>query len=196
MEAKENGRVQLVNGERLLSIGADRFMTKVDGQKLDIDGRRRVSHVSWITARSFHLILDGRAYEIDIRETPTRMGADGGVRFLIRVNDSEFEVDALDRLGQIRSTLSAVQHRTARRESITAPMPGLVIRVEVTEGQAISAGQGLIVLEAMKMENEIRADMDGCVERILVQPGKAVEKGEPLLSLRDPGEFDGREGPS
>lgn len=66
---------------------------------------------------------------------------------------------------------------------IRAPMPGLVLRVEVEVGQELPAGGGLVVLEAMKMENEIRSPGPGKVKAILVEPGQAVEKGAPLVEL-------------
>jgi biotin carboxyl carrier protein len=62
-------------------------------------------------------------------------------------------------------------------------MPGLVLRLEVSVGATVRAGQGLIVLEAMKMENEIKAGLAGVVKAIHVAPGQAVEKGAPLVEL-------------
>lgn len=72
----------------------------------------------------------------------------------------------------------------ARRQlKVTAYMPGRVAAVLVEEGDAVTAGQGVIVLEAMKMENEIRAEHDGRVIKIFVQPGQAVDLGNPLFEL-------------
>ena len=62
-------------------------------------------------------------------------------------------------------------------------MPGLVVRVEVTIGQAVEAGTGLVVVEAMKMENELRAPHRGVVQQIHVSAGERVEKGAPLVTL-------------
>ena len=64
-----------------------------------------------------------------------------------------------------------------------APMPGLVVRVEVAEGQAVEAGAGLVVVEAMKMENELRATRAGMVKTVHVAVGQAVEKGAALVTL-------------
>lgn len=71
----------------------------------------------------------------------------------------------------------------AAGETITAPMPGNILRIEVTNGAAVKAGQILVVLEAMKMENEILAPRDGTVAQILVQKGSTVETGSPLVVL-------------
>ena len=69
---------------------------------------------------------------------------------------------------------------------VRAPMPGLVVRVEVTVGQEVAAGTGLVVVEAMKMENELRAHSRGLVEQIHVEAGQRVEKGAPLVTLGPP----------
>ncbi len=70
-----------------------------------------------------------------------------------------------------------------RRERVAAYMPGRVVTLLVQEGQEVAAGQGIVVLEAMKMENEIRAERDGTVSKIFVQPGQAVDTGNPLFEL-------------
>ena len=62
-------------------------------------------------------------------------------------------------------------------------MPGMVVRCEVKEGTTIAAGDGLLILEAMKMENEIRATRNGTVKRILVQDRQVVDKGDLLLTI-------------
>ena len=72
---------------------------------------------------------------------------------------------------------------TAAGETVSAPMPGAILRVEVSQGQAVKSGQLLLVMEAMKMENEILAPRDGTVAQVLVQKGTAVDTGAPLLVL-------------
>ncbi len=64
-------------------------------------------------------------------------------------------------------------------------MPGLIVRVNVKVGDPVEAGQGLVVMEAMKMENELRATGPGIVSRIEAQPGSAVEKGTLLVELKE-----------
>ncbi|GEM_PF-399858 len=76
-------------------------------------------------------------------------------------------------------------------EEIRAVMPGLVVQVEVQEGQRVQPGDGLVVISAMKMENEIRAPRAGMVERVTVREGQEVRKGELLCVIR-PEEGEGR----
>ena len=68
-------------------------------------------------------------------------------------------------------------------ESVNAPMPGNILKVNVTNGQAVKAGTVLVVLEAMKMENEIMAPKDGTVTQVLVSKGSTVDTGAPLVVI-------------
>ncbi|EEB74421.1 pyruvate/oxaloacetate carboxyltransferase [Thermococcus sp. AM4] len=72
---------------------------------------------------------------------------------------------------------------SASPNTVTAPMPGKILRVLVSEGQEVKTGQGLVVLEAMKMENEIPAPKDGVVKKIYVKEGDTVNTGDPLVEL-------------
>ena len=72
---------------------------------------------------------------------------------------------------------------TGSGEAVTAPMPGTILKVNVQNGQAVKAGQVLVVLEAMKMENEIMAPKDGTVTAVAVQKGASVDTGAPLVFI-------------
>ena len=72
---------------------------------------------------------------------------------------------------------------TGAGEPVTAPMPGTILKVNVTNGQAVKAGTVLCVLEAMKMENEIMAPKDGTVTQVVVSKGSSVDTGAPLVVL-------------
>ena len=72
---------------------------------------------------------------------------------------------------------------TGAGETVTAPMPGNILKVNVTQGQAVKSGTVLVVLEAMKMENEIMAPKDGTVTQVLVQKGATVDTGAPMVVI-------------
>ena len=72
---------------------------------------------------------------------------------------------------------------TGSGEAVAAPMPGTILKVNVQNGQAVKAGQVLVVLEAMKMENEIMAPKDGTITAVAVQKGASVDTGAPLVFI-------------
>ena len=77
----------------------------------------------------------------------------------------------------------AVPAVTGAGDAVTAPMPGTILKVNVQNGQAVKAGQVLVVLEAMKMENEIMAPKDGTVTQVVVSKGASVDTGAPLVII-------------
>jgi biotin carboxyl carrier protein len=77
----------------------------------------------------------------------------------------------------------AASRGTKRREQVTAYMPGRVVSVLVAAGAGVRAGEAVLVLEAMKMQNEIQAEHDGVIKRVCVEPGQAVESGDLLFEL-------------
>jgi biotin carboxyl carrier protein len=97
--------------------------------------------------------------------------------------------------GAARLTVDAVDERTrtiremsgggaeAAAKTVLAPMPGLVVKVEVEPGQTVKAGQGVLVVEAMKMENELKAPADGVIAEVKVAAGDTVDRGAVLLVL-------------
>ena len=104
-------------------------------------------------------------------------------RYTIWVDGFRHEVDALDERTRTIHDLAAAATGPRGPAPLVAPMPGLIVRVNVAVGQAVGAGMGLVVMEAMKMENELRATAAGTVKAIHVQTGQAVEKGMVLVEL-------------
>jgi pyruvate carboxylase subunit B len=107
----------------------------------------------------------------------------GRGRYTLWVDGYRFEVEALDERTRAIRDLSAANAAPSGPAPIIAPMPGLIVRVNVSVGDKVEAGQGIVVMEAMKMENELRATAPGTVQTIEVAAGTAVEKGALLVSL-------------
>jgi pyruvate carboxylase subunit B len=99
------------------------------------------------------------------------------------VDGYRFEAEALDERTRLIRDLSAASAAPRGPAPIIAPMPGLIVRVSVKAGDRVEAGQGIVVMEAMKMENELRAMAAGVVKSVEVEPGTAVEKGTLLVAL-------------
>jgi biotin carboxyl carrier protein len=118
------------------------------------------------------LLIDGKAHACDFE-------ARKGNQVRVYLGQSVFELEVLDER-KARRQLAAGGVGASGPQEIVAPMPGKIVRVLVKVGQAVKAGEGLIVIEAMKMENELRAARAGTVKEIAVQEGVAVEGGAKL----------------
>ena len=120
---------------------------------------------------------DGRQAEARIERTP-----DGGMR--VRIGAVTFEFDLLDEL-TARALLATGGRAVRKAKHVAAAMPGRVLRVLVAAGDAVSAGQPLVVLEAMKMENEVKAPAAGTVVEVPVRAGQTVARGQVLVRLAE-----------
>lgn len=118
---------------------------------------------------------------IDGRQTEVSAVARGRSRYLVTTRGWSGEVDVLDPLEHLAGGPAGEGRRSSDR--VTAYMPGRVVDVLVAEGDEVGAGQGVLVLEAMKMENEIQAEVAGVVRKLHVEPGQAVEAGDPLFDI-------------
>jgi len=108
---------------------------------------------------------------------------EGRGRYSLWVDGYRFEAEALDERRRALRDLTGAAKGPTGPAPITAPMPGLIVRVNVVPGDTVEAGQGVVVMEAMKMENELRATSAGKVRSVDVAAGTAVEKGALLVSL-------------
>jgi biotin carboxyl carrier protein len=162
---------------------------------VDLNGERKSVSIDGDTAR-FEADGSERAELADIEGSPVRMvklgtnvyrvvveKRQGKGRYTLWVDGFRFEVEALDERTRSIRDVSAANAGPSGPAPIIAPMPGLVIRVNVNPGDAIEAGQGVVVMEAMKMENELRATTPGIVKSVKVAPGTAVERGTVLVEL-------------
>jgi pyruvate carboxylase subunit B len=107
----------------------------------------------------------------------------GRGRYTLWVDGYRFETEALDERTRAIRDLSAASAAPVGPAPILAPMPGMIVRVSVRAGDRVEAGQGVVVMEAMKMENELRATAAGVVRSVEVAAGTAVEKGALLVAL-------------
>jgi biotin carboxyl carrier protein len=108
---------------------------------------------------------------------------EGRGRYTLWVDGYRFDAEALDERTRAIRALSAANAAPLGPAPIKAPMPGLIVRVNVKVGDRVEAGQGVVVMEAMKMENELRAIAAGTVKSVGVVPGATVEKGALLVAL-------------
>ena len=124
-----------------------------------------------------HLLVAGRSF--------TLVASAGEKRGLwdLHVDGARHVAEVIDERTRVIRGLTRAQAGPQGPKPVRAPMPGLIVRVEVAAGQRVSPGQGVVIMEAMKMENELRAEGEGVVARVLVAAGQPVEKGAVLIEF-------------
>lgn len=160
-----------------VTVGTREVQVELDADQVRVDGTAHTAHLTVISGTPLWLlVLDGVPITLPAERT-------GHGTWAVTSQGERLEVRAEDeRARHIRSLLGS-RGGAPRAGAVRAPMPGLVVRLMVAQGDTVAAGQGLLALEAMKMENEIRAPAAGVVIGVSVQPGQAVEKGQVLLEL-------------
>jgi biotin carboxyl carrier protein len=145
-------------------VGKSLYRVSVDGSEFLVDGKKT-------GFTNYSLIVDNRSFEVemDVKEDEYRVLVDG----------RNYHIDLIDerrvRLGGLQSGI-----QLQGRQNVAVPMPGKIIAVLVSEGDTVEKGQGLVIVEAMKMENEVRCPINGEVKEVRVKPGDAVEAGAVL----------------
>lgn len=160
-----------------VTIGQRTFEVDLTGETPLVDGRPVEATLTTVPGTTIrHLLAGGRSHALQASAGEQRGHWD------VSVGAERLTLDVADeRTRALREMTGGAEVEAEMR--VVAPMPGLVVRVEVEEGQQVRAGQGLVVVEAMKMENELKAPADGTVARIEVKPGQTVDKGATMIVL-------------
>lgn len=137
-----------------------------------LDGLPLDANAIEISLGNFSILLNGKSFTVHVEET--------GETLRMLTGQREFVATIRDPRLWRRNRSAAAQ--AEGRQNVLASMPGKVVRVLAKAGDSVKAGQGLLVVEAMKMQNEIRSPKSGTIERLLVSEGQAVNAGE-LLAI-------------
>ncbi|MDB5018504.1 MAG: gcdC [Mucilaginibacter sp.] len=147
-----------------------------NGDGLLVDGENTVTDIAQISAAQWHIINNLNSYNVEvITFDHSQKTAE------IKVNNNTYTVIAKDQFDILLDKLGLSSLNAAKVSEIKAPMPGMVLKVFVTEGMEIKKGDNLFVLEDMKMENIIKAPADVIVKTVKIKPGDKVEKGQVLM---------------
>jgi biotin carboxyl carrier protein len=159
-------------------VGDEELEVVLDGDEMTIDGTSARAHLADLEGTPVRMLTVGD----EVHRIVVRRGSVRG-RYTIWVDGFRHEVEALDERMRAIRELAGASSAPAGPSPLIAPMPGMIVRVNVQAGDVVQPGQGLVVMEAMKMENELRAQSTATVKRVLAQPGTAVEKGTLLIEL-------------
>jgi biotin carboxyl carrier protein len=164
------------SGTYRAKVGEQDYEIRVESGQVYLNGTPVAVSFELVSSGHYSLIIDGRSLGITVSRSTT-----GSVR--VTVEGREVEVAVQDEMDLLLERFGVGKAGIAAHREVRAPMPGLVLAVQVLEGQTVQAGEGLLVLEAMKMENELRAPADGAVRTVHVKPGDPVSKGQLLVEF-------------
>jgi biotin carboxyl carrier protein len=141
---------------------------------LFLDGERHVLDALALEHGAVSVLIDGQSHDVELDES--------GDLVKVLIDSELLTVDVADERA-LRLRAGAVGFTVTGLVTVTAPMPGKVVRVLVAPGAQVTEGQGLVVVEAMKMENELKSPKSGTVVEVFAQEGSTVEANAKLLSV-------------
>jgi len=138
------------------------YIVEIDGKRHEVDSQK-------LEGNFYSFVTENRSYEVSVERNADT--------YIVRRGAAQLDVQVSDPSRQARDARAT----SAGPEKIVSQMPGKVVRVLVAKGDVVSPGDGLVVIEAMKMENEIASEKGGTVKDVVVSPGDAVEGGALLV---------------
>ncbi|MCI0453286.1 MAG: hypothetical protein L0Z51_13070 [Candidatus Latescibacteria bacterium] len=165
--------VRVDGTEKVLHVSRDGagYRIDVDGRVLNVDAR------TFGDKDAFSLLIDHKSYLVEAAPVRPERG-----EYFARVLGRHYDVEVLDELlVAVRDAERAREHTGAF--TVRAPMPGLIVQVRVTAGARIAVGEAVVVMEAMKMRNELASDVAGVVTSVTVSEGDKVDSQTPLVTI-------------
>ncbi len=161
-----------------VTVGEQTFEVELRDQDVIVDGVVMTAELQQVAGTLLRrLSLDGQSYRVVAQPGEAR-GA-----WKLQLGGERVHAEVVDERTRAIRAMTARNGGTQGPKSVRAPMPGMIVRVEVAAGEHVRAGQGVVIIEAMKMENELKADAAGLVSKVLAVPGTAVEKGAVLIEF-------------
>jgi len=168
-------------GDRELEVDLGPEGVRVDRNEVQVD------LVEMDGTEVHTLLLGGRSHRI----LASRNGTE---EWILHLSGRQLRAQVVDERTRAIREMTGVKEGSVGPRALRASMPGLVVKVEAEEGDEVGPSQGLVIVEAMKMENELKSDGGGKISRILVVPGQTVEKDQVLVEFEAPG-ADSEKGP-
>jgi biotin carboxyl carrier protein len=161
-----------------VTVDGETFEVDLSGEVPTVDGEPLAAELtrSPVTP-TIHLLANGRAHAL----VATRVDRHG---WNLHLDGERYEAVVVDERTRAIQAMTGQGQGPKGPKPVVAPMPGLVVRVAVSPGDRVEAGQSVVIMEAMKMENDLKAEGAGVVERVAAEPGQAVEKGAVLVAFR------------
>jgi biotin carboxyl carrier protein len=165
--------VRVDGSEKVIHVSRENglYRVEVDGRVLGVDCR------TFGDANTFSLLIEGRSYLIESAPVRPEQG-----EYYARVMGRHYDVEVLDDLlVAVRDAERAQKH--TGNHVVRAPMPGLIIQVPVAAGDRVGVGDAVVIMEAMKMRNELISEVAGIVQNVAVRAGDKIESQTPLVTI-------------
>ncbi len=164
-----------------------KYVVTVNGERVDVTTGEEGIRIGEVIARAKLADVEGTPVKVltigtEVHRIVMQRGPSRG-QYALWIDGHRYEVEALDERTRAIRDLSSEGSRSTGPLPLVAPMPGMIVRVNVQVGDIVQPGAPVVVMEAMKMENELRAQSAGTVSAVRVQAGAAVEKGAVLVEL-------------
>lgn len=159
------------SGEKTFNIDLAQGQFEVDGQSIPVD-------IAEIGPGRYHIISNSKTFLVEIVSVDVK-----SKKCEIKVNGITYPIQVADKMDVLLEKMGIEVTAEERTVEITAPMPGLILDISVKAGDKVEAGDKLMVLEAMKMENVIKAPAGAILSQIKVKIGESVEFGQSLIQF-------------
>lgn len=160
----------------VVSINGKKKEVKIFEKTIIIDNIEYQYSLSQINESSFHLRVNNSSFEVSM----DRFSVED---FLLLIEGNYFETTVRSKLEEIANETLKKKEKISHKDTIAAPMPGLVLKIRKKVGETVAIGEPLIVLEAMKMENDIKSPASGTIKEIKVREGDSVNKDQKMILI-------------
>jgi biotin carboxyl carrier protein len=157
---------------------SNEHQVELSNNQIMVNGLEKGFDIKQISERDYHVLVNHKSYRVEVVQIDHEQKV-----IELKINNQIFNCKLRDQFDDLLQSLGMDNLQVKKLNEIKAPMPGLVLKILIEEGQEFKKGDNLLVLEAMKMENILKAPEDGMVRTIKVKPGDKVEKNEVLVQL-------------
>jgi len=161
-----------------ITLNQQEYLFDKKAETVMLNGHAVNADVVKLDKNKFHVIINNSSYNIELLAKD-----ENAKNQIILVNGQKQSVEIKDKYDDLLKQLGMDKLMGNKSNLLKAPMPGLVLKVLVTEGQAVKKGDGLLILEAMKMENIIKATSDGIVKKIHIEEKNILDKNQKMIEF-------------
>ena len=161
-----------------ITLNQQEYLFDKKAETVMLNGHAVNADVVKLDKNKFHVIINHSSYNIELLAKD-----ENAKNQIILVNGQKQSIEIKDKYDDLLKQLGMDKLMGNKANLLKAPMPGLVLKVLVTEGQAVKKGDGLLILEAMKMENIIKASSDGIVKKIHIEEKNIVDKNQKMIEF-------------